>query len=87
MNKLNEKLVSLRKAVTMLTLFFCVSAFSWAQSQISGVVKDASTNDPIPGVNVVVKGTTTGTITDFDGKYSISAPSNAVLTFSFMILL
>ncbi|MDO4196853.1 MAG: SusC/RagA family TonB-linked outer membrane protein, partial [Prevotellaceae bacterium] len=84
MNKLNEKLVSLRKAVTMLTLFFCVSAFSWAQSQISGVVKDASTNDPIPGVNVVVKGTTTGTITDFDGKYSISAPSNAVLTFSFI---
>ncbi|MCQ2215076.1 MAG: TonB-dependent receptor [Bacteroidales bacterium] len=83
-NQLKKSLTSFRKGLAMLVLMVCVSTLSWAQSQISGVVKDAATDDPIPGVNVVVKGTTTGTITDFDGKYSISAPSDAVLTFSFI---
>ncbi|MCF6184732.1 MAG: carboxypeptidase-like regulatory domain-containing protein, partial [Bacteroidales bacterium] len=42
---------------------------------IKGTVSDKS-GSPIPGVNVVIKGTTTGTITDIDGKYSIDVSSN-----------
>lgn len=51
---------------------------------ISGKVTD-NTGGSLPGVSVVVKGTTNGTITDFDGNYSISnIPANAILQFSFV---
>ena len=50
---------------------------------ITGVVFDAS-GDPMPGVTILIKGTKQGTITSGDGKYSISAPDNAVLVFSFI---
>lgn len=52
---------------------------------ITGTVTEADTGDPIPGANVVVKGTTTGTVTDLDGKYSLSfSEEDAVLLFSFV---
>ncbi len=51
---------------------------------ISGTVKGAEDGMPIPGVSVVEKGTTNGTITDIDGNYSITAPKGAVVTFSFV---
>lgn len=51
---------------------------------VKGVVKDAE-GMPVPGVSVVVKGTTTGTITDINGHYSINVPGKTtVLTFSFV---
>jgi len=51
---------------------------------VSGVVGD-ETNVPLPGVNVLVKGTTTGTVTDSDGRYSLVVPNeNATLVFSFI---
>ena len=54
------------------------------QGVIAGTVTSES-GEPIPGVTVVVKGTTNGTITDFDGIYTISnVPSDAVLLFSFV---
>ena len=54
------------------------------QLQITGVVKDTN-GEPMIGVTVMVKGTGTGTITDIDGKYSVSVPGNkSVLTFSFV---
>lgn len=57
--------------------------FSFAQEKtVSGVVSDSS--GPIPGANVVVKGSTMGTQTDFDGKYSIRAKAGDVLIFSFL---
>lgn len=63
------------------------SAFSPASAQdgaVSGTVKDTQ-GLPLPGVNVIVKGTTTGTITDMDGNYSIaSVASDAQLLFSFI---
>jgi TonB-linked SusC/RagA family outer membrane protein len=55
------------------------------QRIISGTVTDATTGEPLPGVNIVVKETTIGTITDSNGKYTIQLPSpNAVLIFSFV---
>lgn len=53
------------------------------QSSVSGVVSD-SDGSPLPGANVLVKGTTNGTQTDFDGNYSIDADSGATLVFSYI---
>ncbi len=55
----------------------------YAQNMVRGVVTDV-TGDPLPGVSVVVKGTTTGTTTDIDGRYSINASNTATLEFSYI---
>nr|WP_321357154.1 TonB-dependent receptor [uncultured Draconibacterium sp.] len=61
-----------------------VTASADQQLTVSGVVKDTG-GEPLPGVSVVIKGTTQGTITDFDGKYSIpDVPGDAILSFSFV---
>ncbi len=55
------------------------------QIVVTGIVKDSQSQEPIPGVNVVLVGTTSGTVTDLDGKYSIPVPSvESVLEFSFV---
>lgn len=55
------------------------------QKNIKGKVTDALSREPLPGVNVFIKGTTTGTITDVDGNYNITIPDEqAVLVFSFV---
>ena len=52
---------------------------------LTGTVISSEDNQPLPGVNVIVKGTTMGTITDFDGNFSLSVPADAeALVFSFM---
>ncbi|MRI01476.1 SusC/RagA family TonB-linked outer membrane protein [Kriegella sp. EG-1] len=69
-----------------LILFFSGILFSTAvaQTNISGTVSDES-GTPLPGVSVVIQGTTTGVTTDFDGLYAISVDdSNAVLVFSYI---
>lgn len=54
------------------------------QQKTSGKVTDKN-GQPLPGVTVLIKGTTQGTITDFDGKYSLDAvPANGILVFSFV---
>ena len=53
------------------------------QTTVSGTVTDAD-GAPLPGANVLVKGTTNGTQTDFDGNYTIDAASDAVLVFSYI---
>ncbi len=66
----------------VMSLFFCVGAI--AQTQISGTVVD-QTGEPVIGAYVTLEGdNSVGTITDFDGYYEISVPSNANLIFSFM---
>lgn len=52
-------------------------------AKISGTVNDEN-GETLPGVNILVEGTSTGTITDIDGKYSISAPAEGNLVFSFI---
>lgn len=55
------------------------------KARVSGTITDATTNELIAGVNVVIEGTTIGTVSDADGKYSIEIPgSNAVLIFTFV---
>lgn len=79
-NSLNMRL----KFKWILTLLTVLSIqFSFAQEKtISGIVTDNS--GPLPGANVVIKGTTRGVQTDFDGKYSIKANTGDVLVFSFI---
>jgi len=68
--------------LTLLLAF--VVQLSFAQGKtISGTVSDQS-GMPLPGVNIIVKGTTNGTQTDFDGNYSITANEGNVLTFTYV---
>ena len=72
----------MKKLLTMALLMIACS-ISFAQTKVSGVVTDAKDGSPIPFASVVVKGTTTGTATDADGKYVLSVPSNqSTLIFS-----
>lgn len=70
-----KKLISLFAVLLVL-----VPAFAQVRV-VTGTVKD-SNGDPLVGAAVYEKGTTNGVITDLDGRYSISVPDNAVLTFS-----
>ena len=69
----------------ILTLFLAlVVQLTFAQEKlISGTVTDQS-GLPLPGVNIVIKGTSTGTQTDFDGNYSINANNGSILVFSYL---
>lgn len=69
---------------------FMALQFVFVESQgqsrtVTGTVLSQEDNSPVPGVNVVVKGTTQGTVTDVEGRYSLSVPDdNSVLVFSFI---
>ena len=65
-----------------LTLFGANIAF--AQATVTGTVTEAGTNLPLPGVNIVIDGTFTGTTSGLDGSYSIEASPEDVLIFSFI---
>lgn len=68
----------------LLVLLMGVSTVSWAQTTVTGTVLDEQ-NVPLPGANVVVKNTTNGVVTDFDGNFSISVNNtNAVLVISYI---
>ncbi len=67
----------------LLSLFLFVFSFSYAQTiTVTGSITSAEDSMPLPGVNVIVKGTTNGTNTDFDGNYTITAQRGDVLEFS-----
>lgn len=67
-----------------ITLATFLSGGLYAQEfSVSGTVTDYTTGEPLPGVNVILQGTTTGTVTDVDGRYQLAVPDgNATLIFS-----
>lgn len=80
------KQVNLRIARMILSLFFTLllSLGTYAQQvSVKGHVKD-STGETVIGANVIVKGTTTGTITDLDGNFMLNVPQNSTLVISFV---
>src|SRR3954453_23161846 len=80
MKRLYERLTRTSLVIAFLVMF----STAYAQERVvSGTVIDTD-NLAVPGVNIVKKGTTSGTTTDRDGKFSISAGQNDVLIFSFI---
>ncbi len=71
-----------KKLCLLFAAIFMVSAV-WAQQSITGTVVDEG-GQPLPGVAVLIQGTTTGVVTNIDGVYTISAPSNGTLELSFI---
>lgn len=65
-------------------LLFSVNQMSAQGRLINGVVTSAQDNLPLPGVNIMIKGTKTVAVTGFDGEYSIKASPNDVLVYSFI---
>lgn len=69
---------------TIKLLAFLIPLGAFSQQVVTGTVTDAGTGTPIPGVNVVIKGTTQGTSTDFDGNFQMEAENGTVLQFSYI---
>ncbi|PKV51524.1 carboxypeptidase-like protein [Aquimarina sp. MAR_2010_214] len=71
---------------TLLLLLIFISGITFSQSkEYSGVVKAKGDNLPLPGVNIIIKGTKIGTQTDFDGNFKITVPDSLrVLSFSYL---
>lgn len=67
---------------TLVLSFICCVCF--AQQKVSGIVMEDPGNEPLIGVAIAVKGTTIGTVTDMDGKFSIQVPSDKTLVFSYL---
>ncbi len=75
----------MRKNVNLLLLTFLFTITSLGQTlNVTGVVKDATTGEVLPGVSISIKGTTLGTETDFDGLYSIKVDKGATLVFNYL---
>lgn len=72
-----------RKLLMLITLFVTTAGFLMAQIRVQGTVVDEA-GEPVIGVTVQVKGTTHGTNTNVNGKFTVSAPSDGVLVFSYV---
>lgn len=75
-----------QKILFLLLVFFGMVGSLTAQRKITGQVKESEKGEPLPGVNVVVKGSTNGVVTDIDGNYSLTVPDKEAieLVFSFV---
>jgi len=83
---MKEKLLLIKpgQLITVLLITLCINT-AWAQTPVHGRVTASEDGTAIPGVSIVVKGTTIGTATDLNGEYTINVPGdNAVLVFSFI---
>ncbi|HWD89346.1 MAG TPA: TonB-dependent receptor [Mucilaginibacter sp.] len=72
-----------QKFTLVIVMLLTVCSFAFGQTTVSGLVKDDQ-GASLPGVTVTIKGTNTAVSTDANGKYSISAPANGTLVFSFI---
>ena len=73
--------VALLRKVSLTLIIVVMATCVWAQGVVQGTVLDAK-KEPLVGINVVVKGTTRGSVTDVMGKFSVSADNNSTLIFS-----
>lgn len=65
------------KRIYMALAAFMITAFAFSQGTITGTIVDGDTSDPLPGASIVVKGTTKGATTDFDGKFSLNVDADS----------
>ena len=79
-----KKIIESFRQVGIILAFLLSTTIMFAQQKVTGVVKSAY-NEPLIGVNVVVKGSTQGTVTDLEGRYSIDVPdSKSILEFTYI---
>jgi TonB-linked SusC/RagA family outer membrane protein len=78
-----KRILTKFSGLTFLCLLFFQGAFA-QNITVTGVVTDAGDKTSIPSVSIVVKGSTVGTQTDANGRYSISVPANGTLTFTYI---
>ncbi len=69
---------------SLLFLMLILPTLIFGQTHVTGTVTEQSSSQPLPGVNVLIKGTTQGTATDFDGKYQITANNGDIIVFSYI---
>ena len=74
---LNKKIVMKRLSYAVLTLLSSVGIAHAQNARITGTVLSAEDGEPIIGASIIVKGTTTGTVTNFDGTFSLDGPQSA----------
>jgi len=74
----------MKKTILLLLVIVCSLSGFGQGIQVKGVVTSADDRQPIPGVSIVIKGTTTGITTNIDGMYTLKVPGNAKLVFSFV---
>jgi hypothetical protein len=72
------------RVFTIVFILIACNSLSAQERTISGRLTSSEDGSPLPGVNIVIKGTTVGTITDVDGNYSINVPVGATLVFNFI---
>ena len=80
---LQKKAIRSRSIMTLFCLLLTSTSVFAQTKTVTGTVTDAA-NEPLIGASVLVQGTSTGTITDMDGKYSISVTPEDVLAFSYV---
>lgn len=83
---MHKHLQKLRKEylIPLLVIFFTTTSNIYGQ-QVSGTITDSGTGETLPGVNIIVQGTTTGTTSDMDGNYELNVSSlSDTLVFSFV---
>lgn len=68
----NNLQMKILKNLNVLGLFLCFTIVGFSQSKITGLIIDESFNEPLPGANVIVKGTKDGSTTGFDGRFNVS---------------
>ena len=69
---------------SLLFTILVLPTFLLAQNTVNGTVTEQASSSPLPGVNLIIKGTNQGTSTDFDGKYQVRVNNGDVLEFSFV---
>ncbi|AEL25143.1 SusC/RagA family TonB-linked outer membrane protein [Cyclobacterium marinum] len=74
----------LRILMAFLMLMFVTTGYSRQASQVSGKVVSVDDNEPLPGVSILVKGTSRGTVTNMEGEFSVQAAPGDMLTVSFI---
>ena len=73
------------KSNLIILVFFLCTGISIAQISVSGKVTDAVTGEPLPGANIIIKGSVKGAQTDFDGGFSLETKSkNPILVVSYV---
>ncbi len=80
---MNRHLLFPFRCLLSISFLFLAMSMSYGQHQVTGTVTDGGSGDPLIGANIVIKGTTVGTVADFDGKYTIMANTGDVLVITY----